>query len=146
MTELTLIKGGLAVDDRGNVSFVNDFNFADVKRFYMIQNHQTGFVRAWHGHKKEAKYFYVVDGDALICGIKIDDWERPSKELKVEKFVLSARTPSILYLPAGYANGLMSLSPNTKVMVFSASTLQDSLGDDIRFEARYWNPWTIEER
>ena len=146
MTEPTLIKGGLAVDDRGNVSFVNDFNFADVKRFYMIQNHQTGFVRAWHGHKKEAKYFYVVDGDALICGIKIDDWERPSKELKVEKFVLSARTPSILYLPAGYANGLMSLSPNTKVMVFSASTLQDSLGDDIRFEARYWNPWTIEER
>lgn len=146
MTELTLIKGGLAVDDRGNVSFVNDFNFADVKRFYMIQNHQTGFVRAWHGHKKEAKYFYVVDGDALICGIKIDDWERPSKELKVEKFVLSARTPSILYLPAGYANGLMSLSPNTKIIVFSASTLQDSLGDDIRFEARYWNPWTIEER
>ncbi len=146
MTEPTLIKGGLAVDDRGNVSFVNDFNFSDVKRFYMIQNHQTGFVRAWHGHKKESKYFFVVDGEALICGIKIDDWEKPSKDLKINKFVLSALTPSILYLPAGYANGLMSLSPNTKVMVFSASTLQDSLGDDIRFEARYWNPWTIEER
>lgn len=146
MTEPTLIKGGLAVDDRGSVSFVNDFNFSDIKRFYMIQNHQAGFVRAWHGHKKEAKYFYIVDGDALICGIKIDNWEKPSKDLTIKKFVLSARTPSILYLPAGYANGLMSLSPNTKVMVFSASTLQDSLGDDIRFEARFWNPWTIEER
>lgn len=146
MNDPILIKGGLAVDDRGSVSFVNDFNFSDVKRFYMIQNHQPGFVRAWHGHKKEAKYFHIVDGDALICGIEIDDWEKPSRDLKINKYVLSSRTPSILYLPAGYANGLMSLSPSTKIMVFSASNLHDSLGDDIRFEARYWNPWVIEER
>jgi dTDP-4-dehydrorhamnose 3,5-epimerase len=51
-----------------------------------------------------------------------------------------------LYLPPGYANGLMTLSPETRIMVFSTSTLQESLGDDIRFEARFWNPWTIEER
>ena len=146
MSEPILIKGGLSVDDRGSVSFVNDFNFSDVKRFYMIQNHVQGFVRAWHGHKKVAKYFYVVNGDAMVCGVQIDDWIKPSKELKISKFILSSRTPSILYLPAGYANGLMSLSPNTKVMVFSVNTLQDSLGDDIRFEARYWNPWVIEER
>ena len=82
----------------------------------------------------------------MVCGVQIDDWIKPSKELKISKFILSSRTPSILYLPAGYANGLMSLSPNTKVMVFSVNTLQDSLGDDIRFEARYWNPWVIEER
>ena len=51
-----LIEGGLAVDDRGIVSFVNDFDFAGVKRFYMVSNHKAGFVRAWHAHKHEAKY------------------------------------------------------------------------------------------
>ena len=29
-----LIPGGVAVDDRGSVRFVNEFNFKDVKRFF----------------------------------------------------------------------------------------------------------------
>jgi dTDP-4-dehydrorhamnose 3,5-epimerase-like enzyme len=144
--EPKLFKGGISVDDRGSVSFVNDFNFDDVKRFYMIKNHRLGFIRAWHGHKNEAKYFNVVKGSALICGVRIDDWNSPSKELTVHRFVLSETTPSILFLPAGYANGAMSLTQDAQIMVFSTSTLQDSLNDDIRFDSRYWNPWTIEER
>ena len=60
MSEPILIKGGLSVDDRGSVSFVNDFNFSDVKRFYMIQNHVQGFVRAWHGHKKRQNIFMLL--------------------------------------------------------------------------------------
>ena len=36
--------------------FVNDFNFENVKRFYQVENHRQGFIRAWHGHKKEGKY------------------------------------------------------------------------------------------
>ena len=32
--------GDLAVDDRGEVGFVNDFDFAGVKRFYTVRNHQ----------------------------------------------------------------------------------------------------------
>jgi dTDP-4-dehydrorhamnose 3,5-epimerase-like enzyme len=144
--EPKMIKGGIAVDDRGSVSFVNDFNFADVKRYYMIKNHRQGFIRAWHGHKKEAKYFSVVKGSAMICGVCIDDWNLPSKELKVHRFVLSETTPAVLYLPAGYANGAMSLTQDAQIIVFSTSTIQDSLNDDIRFDTFYWNPWTIEGR
>ena len=33
MNKPTLIEGGLAVDDRGEVRFVNEFNFEGVKRF-----------------------------------------------------------------------------------------------------------------
>jgi hypothetical protein len=33
MEETKVLNGGLAVDDRGSVSFVNDFNFEGVKRF-----------------------------------------------------------------------------------------------------------------
>jgi dTDP-4-dehydrorhamnose 3,5-epimerase len=87
--EPELINGGLSVDDRGQVSFANDFNFKDVKRFYMVSNHKQGFVRAWHAHKKEAKYVLVVKGAALVGAVAIDDWDKPSKDAEVKRFTLS---------------------------------------------------------
>lgn len=146
MTEPKLIKGGIAVDDRGSVSFVNDFDLTSVRRCYMIKNHRKGFVRAWHGHKLEAKYFSVVKGAMLVCGVRIDNWENPSKSLPVARFVLAEQTPAVLFLPAGYANGMMSLTDDAQLMVFSTTTLQESLNDDIRFHARTWDPWGVEER
>lgn len=144
--EPTLVKGGIAVDDRGDVSFVNDFNFDDVKRFYMVQNHKQGFVRAWHGHKNEAKNVLVVKGAALVCAVKIDNWDNPSKNLEVKRFVLSEKNPSVLHIPAGYANGFMSLTEDAKLVFFSSSSIQESLQDDFRFDAHYWDPWKVEER
>jgi dTDP-4-dehydrorhamnose 3,5-epimerase len=141
-----LFRGGLAVDDRGEVGFVNDFGFADVKRFYTVSNHAPGFVRAWHGHRREAKYVLAVSGSVLVCCVEIDDWDSPSPELDVQRFVLSDRSPAVIRVPAGYANGFMTLTPNAKLMFFSTSTLEESLRDDIRFPARYWDPWQVEER
>jgi dTDP-4-dehydrorhamnose 3,5-epimerase len=144
--EPELLRGGIAVDDRGEVGFVNEFVFGDVKRFYTVSNHAAGFVRAWHAHKHEAKYVLVVSGAALVCCVEIDDWERPSPALDVKRFVLSARAPAVLRVPEGYANGFMTLTPDAKLMFFSTSTLEDSLGDDFRFPARLWDPWLVEER
>lgn len=146
MEEPLLIKGGLSVDDRGEVGFVNDFNFKGVKRFYTLQNHSKGFVRAWHGHKNESKYFLAVKGSALVCAVKINDWSKPSKDLKVTRFTLSEKSPSVLFVPAGYANGFMSLTDDCKLVVFSTSTVEDSMKDDYRFDARFWDPWKVEER
>ena len=129
--EPTLIKGGLATDDRGTVSFVNDFSFQGVKRFYAIENHRAGFVRAWHGHRHEGKYLLCVRGSAVVGAVKIDDWQNPSKDLKPARFVISETNPSLLAIPPGYANGIMSLTDDTKIMVFSTSALSDSLTDDI---------------
>ncbi len=145
-SQIKLIKGGLSVDDRGTVSFVNDFNFENVKRFYSVENHKNGFIRAWHAHKNEAKYVLAVKGSALVCAVEIDNWENPSKELNVHRFVLSEKSPSVLYIPKGFANGFMSLSEDAKLLFFSTSTLQESLNDDFRFDAKYWNPWQVEER
>ncbi|MBI3565133.1 MAG: WxcM-like domain-containing protein [Elusimicrobia bacterium] len=145
-TEPTLIEGGLAVDDRGRLSFVNAFDFKDVKRFYLIENHRAGFVRAWHGHKKEAKYFFVLSGSAVVGAVKIDDWEKPSKSLPVKRYVLSGDKPCLLRVPAGYANGMMSLQEGTRIMIFSTTTLQESQGDDYRFDARHWDCWQVVER
>jgi dTDP-4-dehydrorhamnose 3,5-epimerase-like enzyme len=141
-----LLRGSLAIDDRGIVSFVNDFTFDDVRRFYMVSNHQSGFVRAWHGHRNEAKYVIAVTGAALVCCVEIDDWESPSRDLEVKRFVLEERSPAVLRVPPGYVNGFMTLTPDAKLIFFSTATLSESTGDDIRFPARYWDPWGVEER
>jgi dTDP-4-dehydrorhamnose 3,5-epimerase len=145
-TEPRLIEGALAVDDRGAVGFVNDFNFAGVKRFYRLTNHRQGFVRAWHAHRQEAKYVTLVAGSAIVGAVEIDNWDKPSKDAKVHRYVLSAQKPAVLYIPAGYANGFMSLSDDAVLAFFSTSSLEESRGDDIRFDARYWNPWDVVER
>ena len=73
--ELKQVEGGIHIDERGAVSFVNDFQFDQVKRFYTVRNHRSPFIRAWHGHKKEGKYVTVVNGSAIIGAIKIDNWD-----------------------------------------------------------------------
>jgi dTDP-4-dehydrorhamnose 3,5-epimerase len=141
-----LIRGSLAVDDRGEVGFVNEFDFAGVKRFYTVTNHAIGFVRAWHGHRREEKFVTVVQGAMLIACVEVDDWQNPSRDLEVLRFVLSAKTPAVLYIPAGYANGNMSLTADAKAIFFSTATLEESRSDDIRFDARLWDAWSVAER
>ncbi|MDV2502812.1 MAG: dTDP-4-dehydrorhamnose 3,5-epimerase family protein [bacterium] len=146
MTTPQLLEGGLAIDDRGEVGFVNEFIFAGVKRFYTVANHESGFVRAWHAHRHETIYVMVVQGAALIGAVEIDDWDKPSKDSKVWRYVFSSHKPSILYIPPGYANGFMSLTEDAKLVFFSTSTLEESKDDDFRYPARYWNIWTVAER
>jgi dTDP-4-dehydrorhamnose 3,5-epimerase-like enzyme len=145
-SEPYIYDGGLAVDDRGQIAFVNDFHFESVKRFYMVSNHKQGFVRAWHAHKREAKYVTVVAGAALVGAVKIDNWQKPSKDLPVGRFVCSSKKPQVLYVPAGYANGFMSLTSDLKLIFFSTATLEESADDDFRFDARYWDIWNVVER
>jgi dTDP-4-dehydrorhamnose 3,5-epimerase len=146
MNTPTLLQGALSVDDRGEVGFVNDFDFANVKRFYRVKNHRQGFVRAWHAHRREAKYVTAVQGAALVGTAIIDNWENPSRNLEVQRFVLSAKNPAVLFIPAGYANGFMSLTEDAILIFFSTATLEESRNDDIRYDARYWDIWTVMER
>lgn len=145
MEEVKVINGGIAVDDRGSLRFVNDFNFEGVKRFYQVENHRQGFIRAWHGHLKEGKYVYVTSGTALVGAVPLELYEDGKTYIldqnKVKKFVLSASSPKILYIPPGYANGFKNLEDNTKVLFFSTSTLEESKGDDIRFDFDVVNIW-----
>jgi len=142
----TLIEGALAVDDRGDVRFVNGFGFEGVRRFYVVVNHQPNFVRAWHAHRHEQKYLFVSQGAALVGAVKIDNWETPNPAAEVHRFVLSARKPSLLYIPEGHANGFKSLTADTQVVFFSNASVEESRGDDTRYPARYWDIWDVIER
>jgi len=137
--KVSLLKGNVAVDERGSVSFVNDFNFDNVKRFYQVKNHTLNFIRAWHGHKKEGKYVYVPKGSALIGVVNLETEE-------ITKKILSSKTPSILWIPPNHANGFMNLEKDTIIQFFSTSFLKDSLNDDIRFPWNKWDIWNIEQR
>jgi len=143
-----LIEGGLAVDDRGQLTFANDFNFSNVKRFYMVENFSQDVIRAFHGHLKEEKYVLVVSGSAIIAVVEMDNTTKPKKSNEVHRFILSSRKPCILHIPAGYANGFKALEENTQIIFFSTSSLEESKGDDYRFPYDYWGKeiWQVENR
>ena len=54
MSKIKLIQGGNFYDERGVLSFINEFN-EQIKRFYLIENFKKEYIRAWHGHKNEKK-------------------------------------------------------------------------------------------
>jgi dTDP-4-dehydrorhamnose 3,5-epimerase len=140
------VEGKLAVDDRGSVSFVNGASIQGFVRFYIVRNHSARFIRAWHGHQRERKLVTAASGAAIVCCVKVDNWDHPSAELPVNRYVLSAASPSALYIPPGYANGAMSLTDGTTLCYFSNASVDDSATDDFRFPARHWNPWDVVER
>jgi len=137
--EAKIIKGGIAVDDRGSLRFVNDFNFEGVKRFYQVENHRQGYIRAWHGHAIEGKYVWVAAGSALVGIVPLD--ANPGDSDAARKFVLSDKSPSILWIPPGYFNGFMNLKENTKIIFFSTSTMEEAKDDDIRKPYDMWDIW-----
>lgn len=143
MEDVKLLKGASAVDDRGYLSFVNDFDFSNVKRFYSVCNHDINFIRAWHGHEREAKYVYVVKGTILLGLVELDKYNKDvvGKIEDVKKFILSDKNPSVLYIPPGYFNGFKNLENDTRVIFYSTTTLEESKGDDIRLDYDYWNIW-----
>ncbi|PWU22764.1 sugar epimerase [Candidatus Cerribacteria bacterium 'Amazon FNV 2010 28 9'] len=139
MVELPKIMNGeIRCDERGCVSFCNAFNFDSIQRFYHIHHDDSKVIRAFHGHMKEEKYVYVVNGEILFSAVYITDPCTPSDKEKVHQFVLSAKQPQILFIPASYANGFRSLTDTCDVLFFSTVTLQNSLNDDVRFDPYYW--------
>jgi dTDP-4-dehydrorhamnose 3,5-epimerase len=88
----------------------------------------------------------AVSGAALVGAVAVDNWDTPSKSQPVVRHVIAAAQPRVLFIPAGYANGFMSLTDDTRLIFFSTSSLEESKGDDIRYDARHWDIWTIEER
>ncbi len=134
------------MDDRGSVAFVNDVSLRGFVRFYLVRNNASHFVRAWHAHRQERKLVSVIAGAALICCVKVDDWEHPSPGLEVQRFVLAAEKPAVVSIPPGFANGSMSLRDETVICYFSDATIEDTRLDDFRYPARLWDPWQVVER
>jgi len=143
--EIKIINGGFHIDERGKISFFNDLSLEKIKRFYMVENSSINIIRAFQGHLKEAKYIYPITGSVMVIAVYIDDIKSHSKNNKINKYILSSNEQKILYIPPKYANGFRSLESNTKIIVFSTCSLDESIKDDYRFPYNYWGEkiWKI---
>lgn len=136
---MELIEGGVHVDQRGVVSFVNDFDFHGVERFYHVKAHQPGQPRGWVGHQIEHKWFTALSGSILIAVVAPDDWEIPTSNLPVQRYVLSAQKPSVLHVPPGHATASIMLSFDAHLGIFSSGKIENTGKDDWRFDLGTWD-------
>lgn len=142
MSEIQFISGGISVDHRGQISHVNNLDMWEVERFYIIHQHDTSVVRAWHGHQQEKKWFYAIKGAFTGAFVKIDDWQNPSSDLEAEMFELTAENSRILYVPEGYANGFKASEPDSILLVFSNKILVEAVKDSWRYDKQMWVDWS----
>ena len=133
-----IIQGGNFSDYRGTISYVNDFSFKNIERFYIISNSDENPIRAWQGHKLDSKNFYCINGSFKIHFVKIDNWDSPSKDLNIETVIVSASESKIVHIPSGYANAIESLETNSKLISFSTLPLANVSDDDVRYTLDYW--------
>ncbi len=136
-----IIKGGIHVDDRGSMRFINDFKLDEIKRFYFIKHPDISVIRAWQGHKVEKKLFYPISGSFLIAWVEIDNFDNPSMNLPSDSYILNSTNNEVLTIPGGYANGLMALEPNSEVMVLSDFDLKESIKEKNRYPSEWWFDW-----
>lgn len=141
MDKIKIIEGGISVDHRGQISHVNNLDMSEVERFYVIHQNDTSVIRAWHAHQHEKKWFYVIKGAFKMAFVKIDNWEKPSLDLKPEIFHLSEKESKILYVPEGYANGIKAEDPNSILLVFSNKVLSEAVNDSWRYDNKMWMDW-----
>lgn len=135
----SLIHGANFSDERGGLNFFNDFDMGQIIRMYEITPGNTDTIRGWQAHRKEKKWFYCNSGCFVLNLIKIDSFDSPSKTIVPERFVLEARNPSVLEISGGYATGFKACEDNSKLIVFSNLSLEESKNDDFRFPLETWS-------
>ncbi len=104
-----------------------------VKRMYSIEP-MLGVVRAWQGHEKETKWFYVAKGRFLVKTVEMHSLNR-------KEYILKDSDSNVLEIPAGHYNGFEGLEEGSVLMVFSDFGLEASKADDYResLTTLYWN-------
>ena len=138
MEQPTILSGEVHQDERGTLAYNNDFQMKDIKRFYTIEHGSEYINRAWQGHKKEQRWFQAVKGTFLILVVAPDDWENPSFNIKPKEYILTADKNQMIHIPGGYDTGIKALKPDSKLLVFSDFTIEESLADDYRFDSERW--------
>lgn len=132
-----IIEGNHFTDERGSLTFNNDFKLSLVKRVYTIENESLEFIRAWQGHKIEQRWFSAVSGSFIIKTIQIDDWENPNKNLQAKEYILKADNFDVLHIPAGYITSIQALKEQSKLLIFANFELNE-IKDDFRFPGDYF--------
>jgi len=154
LSEPMLIKIQSISDDRGIlIPFTDDIDHALFKRCYRVEDYGRGIIRGLHYHMKEIKIFTIVSGAGKFITLalppdlarendhhKIKDFAGKNPD-KIKSFILSSRHHGVLFIPAGYANGWISLEDHTILVALSNLRYEEAKDDDIRID-----PFVIDKR
>ena len=75
------------------------YDFKDCQINYSIM--YPGVVKAWHRHKHQDDYFFVLHGMAQV-GVYSEDWG-------AQKFFIGEHNPSVVHIKAGEWHGLTAV-------------------------------------
>ena len=136
--EPNIIPGGCHSDERGILFYNNSFNASQIKRFYLIENIDTTFIRAWQGHRVEQRWFSAIHGSFKIKLVAINNWEIPSKKVEITTYILDSEKLDILHVPNGYVSSIQALSVGSRLLVLADYGLNE-ISDEFRFPFDYFN-------
>lgn len=132
-----LLEGKKHQDERGIITYNNDFDASTIKRIYTIENRSIDFIRGWQGHQIEQRWFACTKGSFEISVIEIDDFENPSKDLMVKKYQLNDERLTYLHVPSGCVTAIQSKEENSKLLVLSDYGLGE-ISDEFRYNLDYF--------
>lgn len=135
---MNIIKGGISLDTRGQIRYVNEFDMSSIKRFYIIENSDTELIRGWRAHRIEDRWFYVISGSFEINIVQIDNWNQPSVDLPILKYSISAEELQLIHLPAGYGTAIRALDKNSELLVFANYDLKHASSDNYTWPLDYF--------
>lgn len=135
--QLPITVGNRHNDERGIITFNNEFDASQIKRIYTIENHSLDFIRGWQGHKIEQRWFAAMKGEFEIWTIEIDDFDQPSKDLKISKYQLNDESLTYLHIPSGYITAIQAKKDGSKLLVLADYALGE-IQDEYRFALDYF--------
>jgi dTDP-4-dehydrorhamnose 3,5-epimerase len=135
---LDFIQGGIAKDYRGQIRYVNEFDMSPIKRFYIIKNTDLELVRGWRAHRIEQRWFYVLSGSFSIDIVEIDNWDKASVNLPVERIILDTTENRVMHLSHGYATAFQALESDSELLVFADFGIENAKNDDYTYPLDYF--------
>lgn len=128
-----LHKGNKFRDARGTIQYNNDFDFASIKRMYIMENATTDMKRGWQGHKIEQRWFSALKGGFVIRLKPILAFEDQTNDYPNYEFTLKEGTLDYLHVPAGYASCIQALEEDSKLLLLADYAFGEVV-DEWRFE------------
>jgi len=132
-----ILEGKIHQDQRGTITYNNEFDASSIKRIYTIENTSLDFIRGWQGHKIEQRWFSAMKGSFKVSLICIDNFDKPSKNLEIKIFKLTTDGLNILHIPSGYITAIQALEEGSKMLVMADYNVGE-VKDEYRFELDYF--------
>ena len=131
MPQPQIITGGSAKDERGTIEFNNEFHLSEIKRLYIIHNHDVNYIRGWQGHLIEQRWFTAIVGDFEIHLIDFNKFIKG--EIVHTAYVLKSSELQTLHVPSGYMSAIKAITPNNKLLIH-ADYLMNEIKDEYRYD------------